>query len=86
MLVTAARVVGLADDVASDETVWTSEVPDAGDVIDWSCPTEDVCVTTWNSGVAENVAGELELVLEIEMLVLGSLSNGKCSTNGWAPA
>ena len=43
-------------------------------------------MTTWNSGVAENIVGELELILEMEMLVLGSLSNGKGSTNGWAPA
>ena len=34
-----------------------------------SAPMEDVCMTTWNSGVAEMVVRELMLFLEIGMLV-----------------
>ena len=38
-------------------------------IVACSAPMEDVCVTIWNSGVAETIVRELMLFLEIEILV-----------------
>lgn len=44
---------------------------DAGGVVGWTDCVEDACAVTWNSGVGEEVVGELELFLKARLLVGG---------------
>ena len=45
--------------------------PDAGSLVGWTDCVEDACVVIGNSGVGEDVVGELELFLKVRLLVGG---------------